>query len=156
MTETIPQPNVLRLIHLAEWVGSQQARKDLGIPSEWDQENWLTWLNGELLEFSPCGTAACIAGKTALEDGGIPFASTWDYNASANWGSIPVGPLAEAEVGETGAFIQFGDDPPVEVNVYAQQALGLNDDEADALFDENNDYDRVIQVVRSILDDDYR
>jgi hypothetical protein len=50
-----------RLLRLLGWLYGENMKKELGLPSEWDQENWLN--------VGHCGTAACVAGKTVLDDG---------------------------------------------------------------------------------------
>src|SRR4051812_20938253 len=58
-----------RLINLATRVSAEDVKRRLDLPSEWDQSSWLG---------RDCGTTCCMAGKVALEDGGVPVLT--DYN----------------------------------------------------------------------------
>lgn len=121
--------NRKRLIALAEWAAAQDARRRLGLPNEWIQENWLTKLS--------CGTACCLAGKVALDDGGKPYLhdderweDTFEYDIAAQ--------------------VTFGGEP-VRVSEYAQGALGLTGEQRLELFEGTNDLDRVLYVIGKLL-----
>jgi hypothetical protein len=121
-----------RLISLAEWAGAEDARRRLGLPSEWIQEDWLTKLS--------CGTACCLAGKIALEDGGIPYTGEEDF------------PWEHEDDGFGTSEVTFpGSTEPVYVPDHARRALGLSVGQADWLFDSDNDLDDVLDIIHELL-----
>jgi hypothetical protein len=135
--EEIPGPNRQRLIDLAVWVAGEHAKKELGLPSEWDQGAWLKRQDG----VNDCGTTCCVAGKVALDDGAKPVP---DYGISGEWAD-----LREGE--DSSLVILPGSDESVNVRDYAQKALGLTDAQASLLFEGNNDLDDVLNVIRDLL-----
>lgn len=143
MTATTPQPDVKRLIHLAEWAAAQEARRRLDLPSEWDQNHWLLNLGEVLTEVAPCGTACCIAGKVTLEDGWLPNAAV---DSPENW-TISESEDYVIKVDKSGKPV--GD--ARYVPEVAQEILGLTDDQANRLFDGDNDLDDVLDVIVEIL-----
>lgn len=120
-------PNTERLVALGIWAIGQDTRKKLGLPSEWRQENWLTKAPG----VNDCGTACCIAGKVALEDGATP---EWGVNSIGNHTATRV-------------ILPSGGTDTVEH--YAARALGLNMLQADALFRGGNDLYAVLRHIRT-------
>lgn len=71
-----------------------------------------------------CGTVCCVAGKVALEDG-----------------HRPVNDLS---------YIITVDGRRMGVDTYAMDALGLNDDQADVLFEASNTLDDLRVIVEAI------
>jgi hypothetical protein len=122
--------NRKRLIALAEWAAAQDARRRLGLPNEWVQANWLTKLS--------CGTACCLAGKVALEDGGKP------YLRDEHW--------EETYEYDIASRVTFPGEPkPVWVSEYAQEVLGLTEEQRLKLFASTNDLDDVLRVIGELL-----
>lgn len=114
-----------RLRHLVAWAESEDAKARAGLPSEWNQGIWS----------NACGTACCIAGKVALEDGGKPIAIAR--------------PCTNATVVSS---FRMPDGSEVDTSIYAQSALGLGDHQAEALFESSNDLDRVRRLVDDIIE----
>lgn len=145
MTTATPTPNRARLISAAEWVAAQDARRRLGLPNEWLQNHWLTRM---LNTSSECGTACCIAGRIALEDGGKP--AVYDYY-EGKW-STDLNAWQNLYDGATTDDVMFpGDTETTPVRWYARDALGLTEHQAGLLFDAGNDYATVIEVIKDIL-----
>lgn len=111
-----------RLNHLLAWAEAEDLKAQAGLPSAWDQTVWS----------NSCGTACCIAGKVALEDGGKPVAREYGQMKLVNEFRMPNGQEVEPEA-------------------YARRELGLTDDEAEALFESNNDLDRLRGLVAAIV-----
>lgn len=112
--------NRKRLIELAVWVAGEDAKRRLGLPNEWRQGTYVKRLN--------CGTACCVAGKVALDDGCAPI-----------WG------------GEYAANATTPDGRRVPIDVYAKEALGLGWAQAWSLFYSDNDLDDVLMIIGDIL-----
>jgi hypothetical protein len=117
-----------RLIALAQWAAAEDAKRRLGLPSEWNQSTWLSRSRA-----TACGTACCIAGKVAFDDGVLP--EGWD----------------EAEDGEEACYVVLGDGEEVSVDSYAAGALGLNSSQAGNLFFANNTLDDVLQIIGELI-----
>lgn len=143
MTTTIPKPNVARLIRLAEWAGAQDARRRLGLTSEWDQDNWVMKLDDDETEIGACGTACCIAGKVVLEDGWVPLVAVRhpdDWTGGATDDFV----VRVDKNGNTVGKVELIRDVAIE-------SLGLTDSQASRLFDGSNDLDDVLHVIATIL-----
>jgi hypothetical protein len=133
--EEVPGPNRKRLIELAVWVAGEHAKQELGLPSEWNQGQWLLRRRGA----NSCGTACCIAGKVALADGAIPV-----YDTRGDW-STQVD-------GRSTALAYFPSlDAERPVDDYAREALGLTQSEASQLFEGSNDLERMLELIRGFL-----
>lgn len=131
-TPSTTGPNRERLIALTLWAAGEQIKQKMGLPSEWDQADWLT----RSRQADSCGTVCCLAGRVVLEDGGAPAGDD--------------GQWADATEGyATGLAIVNGQ--TVNVEEYAQHALGLNDSQAARLFSISNDLDDVIHIVGDLL-----
>lgn len=129
------------LIRLASWVASEDAKRRLGLPSEWNQSWWLS---------KGCGTACCVAGKLALDSGGVP--AVWDGGHLVTDRDSAIQLWAEQAPGATSDWILPPDsDQPVDVGDYARDALGLDRDQADRLFNADNDLDAILTVIAEIL-----
>lgn len=134
-----------RLIGLAVWAAGEKAKQDLDLPSEWDQGIWLG--------SNSCGTTCCIAGKIALEDGGIP--SVYDEDAD----EYVTDPVKALELWRSDAWVNMdvssvffpGSDEEHDVSTYAQGVLGLDNKQANLLFEADNKLEDVINAVRVIL-----
>lgn len=122
-----------RLVELAEWAAAQDARRRLGLPSEWDQGSWLIHDRAGVGLAGFCGTAACIAGKVALEDGAFPMRNVIE---GFTWSDGVV----------------FADGTEVVIEDYARDALLLDYEEADELFRGDNNLEDVLEVVARLID----
>lgn len=121
------EPNVPLLRKVVEWVEWQD---QLTEGRQWDQEWWFT----ERVEVeSPwCDTVMCIAGKVALDDGWVPTrqrsadgVTYYDNNVVKN--------------GETRLVWDV-----------AAELLGLDSDEADALFGGDNEAHDIRRIAEEI------
>jgi hypothetical protein len=137
----LPDVNREKLIELAQWAAAEHAKAELGLPSEWDQGQWL--INGVRVPGDgwQCGTACCIAGKTVLDDGWRP-----DFGELASRGE------------STGRIVKVDEDGGGNVYAYtedtAREILALNMEQANALFHGSNDLRMVLDVIRRILHGD--
>lgn len=114
-------PDMDRLEALYAWAAEQDALRRAGLPSHWDQGNWIVW-------GTDCGTACCIAGKVALEDGGQPLDRS--------------GALSE--------FVILMDGEVTEIDAHAERVLGLTRDQASALFEGDNDLADLRVVIDAV------
>lgn len=132
--------NTERLVALGIWAINQDTRKKLGLPSEWNQENWLT----KQPSASACGTACCMAGKVALEDGGVPIVNSFDDTDA--WANVRAG-FTSGRVRLPSGDWDFVED-------HARNALGLTDGQAARLFAGGNDVHTVVQLVKEFTGTD--
>jgi hypothetical protein len=135
------EPNRQRLIKLVTWAAGENAKKQLGLPSEWDQGYWVTRDDRVQFAVDGCGTACCLGGKVAIEDGGVPVRDE-------------VGDWATFDDGITTGNVVFPDVDPeemVSVSEYARDALGLTDGQASQLFAGSNSYEDVLRIVGELL-----
>lgn len=109
--------NMTKLHDVLAWATEQDELKRAGKPSEWNQSTWIRW-DGTKQE--PCGTACCIAGKIALEEGLRP--NTGGYEAPRDW-MTAMGQLNGNSIG---------------VDEVAMEVLELTEDQADLLFEGDN------------------
>lgn len=128
--------NVERLIKLGVWAIGQDFRKQLGLPSEWEQGSWIT-RRASLSKVDHCGTACCIAGKVALEDGALPIIGA--YGSPDSWEHAVEGYF-------TGQIVLPNGDRGT-VSEYSEQALGLSELQASKLFDGDNSLDAVLRYI---------
>lgn len=122
---TTPVPNRKRLIELATWVAGEDAKRRLGLPSEWAQATWV--------QKRSCGTICCIAGKVALDDGGRPH----------NWDG--------AHNGFETSRVIMPDGEDTTVGRYATRTLGLDSEQRWQLFIGARDLDGVLRTIAKIL-----
>lgn len=133
----VPDPAVLNreaLVKVVAWVAGEHAKKELGLPSEWDQDWWYHRTHeAGAVDTAPnwCGTAACVAGKVAIMAGGVP-----------DIGDTP---------GEVADFVIMPDGERRTARTVAQQELGLNDRQADVLFAGSNTYEDILHIAGQIL-----
>lgn len=112
-------PNIERLDSLLEWAEVEYSKAEAGLPSEWDQTRWAAR--------TACGTACCLAGKAAIEDGLTP---RYLKNGVFHSFELPTGQLIY----------------PAE---YARDALGLTWGQG-VLFHEENTIEDVRDIIRQI------
>lgn len=140
MTSTVPLHKLTdrdrRLVEIAMWAAGEDVLRRLGFASEWDQGSWISPRDN-------CGTACCIAGKVALEDGLLPvLAGSWATDRN----DIDSEHVVDPSNGQI-----------VSIPKYAAEALGLaedydaDEDEVD-LFGGSNTIDDIIEIVGGILD----
>lgn len=126
-------PDIERLHRLLDWAAAEDEKALQGLPSEWDQRIFVAKYD--------CGTACCIAGKVALEDGGQPI-----------WAKSLHGGLVYS------SMLDFpGRRTMVPADEYAEAALGLTATQADALFAPENDIDdlrRIVALIEQGVDDE--
>lgn len=132
--------NTERLIALGIWAINQDTRKKLGLPSEWNQENWFT----KKPEANSCGTACCMAGKVALEDGGVPIVNSFDD--TDKWASV--------NAGFSTGKVRFPDGNWDWVESYATDALELTEGQATRLFAGGNTVHDVVDAIKHITGTD--
>lgn len=134
-------PNVPALIDLAEWLGAQNARQRLGLPSEWNQSDWLVPRDGVALG-GHCGTAGCAAGYIVVTHLGATPLRTDDGN---------VRPLVELPTGE---IQSDGSREPIRWSVddAARTYLGLDHDQAYALFAAGNTFGTMMDRIRGLIE----
>lgn len=130
-----PELNREKLIEVVQWVAGEHAKKELGMPSEWDQEWWYHRVvpEGVVVGSNPnwCGTAACLAGKVALMEGGTPSVSS--------------------HVGAVSDYVYMPDGEVRPARDVAMKALGLNEDQAEALFYGGNTFEDIVEIAKQIL-----
>jgi hypothetical protein len=129
--------NVPLLRKTLEWAHEEWNKKLRGEISEWAQGTWMTSTTNiygtertveALRAGTACGTACCIAGKVALDDG-------WHQDGMSGLG----GTLRRD--GETDNAFDIG-----------QELLGLNADQAAALFSGYNTIYSLYRIARDITD----
>lgn len=156
------------------WAEREWAKKEAGLPSEWDQSTWTT-VRGEERTGTACGAACCIAGKAIQVTPGIAWTeykwnhetSEAEYNPvdilSAEIGAyfddvlVPEALVPEDDRDENPMVTQNG-------NIYSKMGasaagriiLGLNHREASELFDGHNDLDRTKKVLADIRNGVFR
>lgn len=59
------------IVHQINWLGGQYAMSRAGLPSEWNQDDWIQEATGEGAPL--CGTKACLAGNIAIHQGFRPL-----------------------------------------------------------------------------------
>lgn len=121
---------------LLAWAEEEHAKKLAGQPSEWDQGHWAIHRPDGTPIAASCATACCIAGKTVAALGGR-FLLEEDYGLG-----YQIATDAELPTGER-----------VDVEDYARVQLGLDYEQADALFDGDNTITDVRRIIGALLDD---
>jgi hypothetical protein len=128
----IAEPNRERLIALARWAAGEDTKRRLGLPNEWNQTHWFRRpdaAEGTVTD-TECGTACCIAGKVAAEDGGKP--------------RFPFGSIVTGEV-------LMPDGTSHHVRNYAKEALGLDEEQAERLFEAGNSLEDVLNLIAEFI-----
>lgn len=128
-TSTLTQAQKAKLLELKGWVYGEHLKQQAGLPSEWNQSNWLTG--------TACGTACCVAGKVALDAGAVP----------ADWST---GRPIELEVDAPATTIMI-DGAKREVEEFAREELGLSEAEASNLFNGYNNYQKIADVIDELV-----
>lgn len=132
-TGTDPGPTLSvqrsRLVDAIDWAAGQDARRRLGLPSEWDQQHWISQVTGVALG-GHCGTAGCIAGYVSVAQ-------------------LKGKPQEGEEWGQWDIILPDGTNDPVQ-NL-ARDGLGLTQEQADVLFHEDNTLDDLIDIASQIL-----
>jgi hypothetical protein len=129
-------PNRERLLELVAWASGEAVKEAAGLPSEWNQQDWLT-RRDDVAAGGHCGTACCIGGRAAMMAGGVPcseYGGRWD----------------DQDDGYTGGRVLL-DGVERRVSEVAQEYLGLNYDQRQALFHGSNELQDVVDVVGQIL-----
>lgn len=129
-----PNRNKAALVDLAVWAGGEAAKQRLGLPSEWDQRYWFASAEGVGLA-GHCGTAGCLAGRTVLVEGWEPVDWTPSQGDAIGYTLVAKGGVTK------------------EVSDAARDLLGLDEDDADRLFGEDNDFDAVMEIIGELLAD---
>lgn len=62
-----------RIDALIAWAQREYEKSLQGLPSEWDQTNWVVPEQDRDDAVEGCGTACCMAGKVGLDDGVLKF-----------------------------------------------------------------------------------
>lgn len=117
-------------------------------PEFWNQGDWVNPVNREFgtAETPPpaCGTMGCLAGNTVLHEGGElqwVKGDYWDYETNAMkfyW--------------RTEYVIMPQEFEEEHIDYAARKTLGLNSDQADALFDGGNDLDDLWEKAYAVSD----
>jgi hypothetical protein len=119
-----------RLIDAIDWAAGQDARRRLGLPSEWDQGHWLSAADDGVALGGHCGTAGCIAGYVAV----VQLKCTPTAAASTGWS------------------VMLPDGNREDVEELAKRALGLTPTQEEVLFHEDNTLEDLIDIAKQILD----
>lgn len=119
-------PDLKALEELYAWAEAQAELARQGKPSEWDQNVW-----GRKAP-TDCGTACCIAGRQALLDGGKFVMTNFPHVTTAR---MPGGRV-------------------VDVSDYATGRLGLTTEQAEVLFESDNDLDDLRDIIDRIAQGD--
>ncbi len=101
-------------------------------PTRWRQDAWARQ--------TPCGTTGCVAGLTVLLRGG-----TWDWSKS--WK-----PLFESDPEAMVTEWVILDGEQESICSTATEMLGLSHTEADILFEGDNSYNTVINLLADLID----
>jgi hypothetical protein len=125
----VVEPNRKRLIALAQWVAGEDAKRRLGLPNEWNQTHWFQRRRGDA--DAGCGTACCIAGKVAVEDGGKPQFLFADSMVTGE--------------------VQMPDGALHHVRDYAKEALGLTEKQSERLFGADNSLEDVLASIAEFI-----
>lgn len=156
--ETPGTVNRPKLIKLAQWAAAEHAKQELGLPSEWNQGSWLRLDEGlgddpnvpkAVVAGKTCGTAACMAGKVALDAGGVPVVVT-DGGVDIRLDDERAQDDLYFGIDFSRVFIGDADDP-VNVSDFAAEELGLNSSQASLLFAGDNTLADVLRVIKDIL-----
>lgn len=127
MTTTMTTEQQARLVDAISWAAGQDARRRLGLPSEWDQRVWFADMGIEDVALGGhCGTVGCLAGYVVLAQ-------------------------LHAEPSLNNCAARLPNGPWVTVKLAAREALGLTWEQGQALFHELNTLDDLIRIGRKLL-----
>lgn len=121
-----------------------QVREQITVhPEAWNQLDW--FIAAWATDMPECGTRACVAGWAAH------FARPDLEPAYSSFGHAsllqPVGMgLSESDLA------RLGSKSPLRISVVAREALNLDDDEANWLFDSERTYDEVIEGLTWLVE----
>lgn len=155
------------------WAEKEWAKKEKGLPSEWDQDTWMT-KRGEEVTGTACGTACCIAGKAILVTPGVEWAE-YNYTGDDLTTYAPVSVLdmeedvsmedvlmpeamVPADVREDYELIEQNGNRSYRMGASdaGRIILGLNGSESGVLFSGGNDLDDIKQIMSDIRSGVYR
>ncbi len=121
---------------LLAWAEAEHAKKLAGLPSEWDQGHWAIQRPDGTPIAASCATACCIAGKTVAALGGrFLLDDVYDRGyQTATEAELPSGDV-------------------VDVEDFARLHLGLDYEQAEALFDGDNTIHDVRRIITALLAD---
>ena len=131
-------PNRVALIRLYRWAKTEDAKRQRGLPSEWDQVEWIGYRLDE--DCNHCGTVCCLAGKTVMDAGAAPYGH---------------GQLVTSAMTVFFGAVELEDQTVVEqVPLLAARILGLDPESAEELFFEAHDMAEVRASISAILGGD--
>jgi hypothetical protein len=133
----IRTPNRAALIRLYQWAKAEDAKRQAGEPSEWDQVEWIGYRLDS--DGNHCGTVCCLAGKAVVDAGAVPYGNgEWELHAmTVCFGAVVLDGRTVARVPDLAAEI-----------------LGLTAAWADLLFFGSLTLDGVRSVMNEILGED--
>lgn len=123
MTAAVLAPNVLLLRQTLTHIAAH--------PGDWKQAEWR------------CRSGMCFAGTACHLDGG-----QWAYSSDNRMFADLL--IAEAADDDEDVCPRHGDGPVIPANERAQRILGLTDDQADRLFDEDNTLADLRRIVSDL------
>ena len=131
-------PNRAALIRLYRWSQTEDAKRQRGLPSEWDQVEWIGYRLNK--DGNHCGTVCCLAGKTVMDAGAAPYGH---------------GQLVTSAMTVFFGAVEFEDHAVAEqVPLLAARILGLDPESAQELFFDSDDLAQVRASISAILGDD--
>jgi hypothetical protein len=132
MVERIP--NREALIELYRWAKGEEAKRETGLLSEWDQVEWLGYRLDS--DGNRCGTVCCLAGKAVIDAGAVPYGK---------------GTLATNARTMLYSTVELNGWEMVPVPVVAAKILGLTPEWANLLFYSTLTLSGVREVMSAIL-----
>lgn len=153
---------------LEMWAEREWIKKQAGLPSEWDQGMWLI-VRGEATTGTACGTTACLAGKAISITPGVAWYRS-STGAVTDFRDVAVGTafdnallpasIVPEDIKRDYTYhktIQDGKEYyKLDASVAGAAVLGLNSQEADALFAGANSIQTVKNVIADIKNGRYR
>lgn len=155
------------------WAEKEWAKKQAGLPSEWDQDTWMT-KRGEEVTGTACGTACCIAGKAIMVTPGVEWAE-YSYTGNDLTAYTPVNVLdmeedtsvedvlvpesmVPADIREDYEVIEQNGNRHYRMgaSVAGRIILGLNGSESSVLFSGGNELADIKQIMGDIRNGVYR
>lgn len=124
MSEETLRPNIPLIRKYVEWV---EAQEKLQHGRQWYQGNWFLDITKEIQEDGfeqwSCGTACCVAGKVVMDHGWLPYSES---------------------------YVEKDGEKRI-VWILAAELLGIDHDDADRLFDGDNDARRIREIAEEIV-----